>query len=175
MTPRLSSAATYRPAVDADRDVMRAFVAQDLATTPYGVVVEYFLHLANDGAGADESRAIVAERAGAVVGFVLFGEVAGTIGTGRVHFVSVTSSARLDGVGTGLCEAAVADLRSNDARLVVAEVPDEPSFVAGRTLLDRCGFAEIGRVADYFRDNTDLVVLARTIPGDTPTAGVDRA
>jgi len=174
MAPRLSSAATYRPAVGGDRDVMRAFVAQDLATTPYGVVVEYFLHLASDGA-ANESRAIVAERAGTVVGFVLFGEVAGTIGTGRVHFVSVTSSARLDGVGTGLCEAAVADLRSNDGRLIVAEVPDEPSFLPGRTLLDRCGFVEIGRVADYFRDNTDLVVLARTIPGDTPTAGVDRA
>lgn len=174
MDPRLSSAATYRPAVDGDRDVMRAFVAQDLATTPYGVVVEYFLHLASDGA-ANESRAIVAERAGTVVGFVLFGEVGGTIGTGRVHFVSVTSSARLDRVGTRLCEAAVADLRSNHGRLVVAEVPDEPSFLPGRTLLDRCGFAEIGRVADYFRDDTDLVVLARTIPGDTPTAGVDRA
>ena len=174
MAPRLSSAATYRPAVDGDREVMRAFVEQDLAGTPYGALVEYFLRLASEGA-ANESRAIVAERAGTVVGFVLFGEVAGTIGTGRVHFVSVTSIARLDGVGMGLCEAAVADLRSNDARLVVAEVPDEPSFVAGRTLLDRCGFAEIGRVADYFRDNTDLVVLARTIPGDTPTAGVDRA
>lgn len=175
MAPRLSSAATYRPAVDGDRDVMRAFVAQDLATTPYGVVVEYFLHLvASDGA-ANESRAIVAERAGTVVGFVLFGEVAGTIGTGRVHFVSVSSTARLDGVGTCLCEAAVADLRSNDGRLVVAEVPDEPSFLPGRTLFDRCGFVEIGRVADYFRDNTDLVVLARTIPGDTPTAGADRA
>ena len=174
MAPRLSSAATYRPAVDGDRGVMRAFVAQDLATTPYGVVVEYFLHLASDGA-ANESRAIVAERAGTIVGFVLFGEVAGTIGTSRVHFVSVTSGVRLDGVGTGLCEAAVADLRSHGARLVVAEVPGERLFLPGRTLLDRCGFAEIGRVADYFRDHTDLVVLARTILDGTPREGVDRA
>lgn len=174
MAPRLSSAATYRPAVDGDREVMRAFVEQDLAGTPYGALVEYFLRLASEGA-ANESRAIVAERAGAVVGFILFGEVAGATGTGRVHFVSVTSSARLARVGTGLCEAAVADLRSKGGRLVIAEAPDEPSVLPARTLLDRCGFVEIGRVADYFRDNTDLVVLARTIPDDTPTAGVDRA
>jgi len=174
MRERLSPAAIFRPAVDDDLRAIRAFVEHDLAGTPYATVTDYFLRLASAGA-ASEARAIVAERAGAVVGFALFGHVAGAIGTGRVHFVSVTSIARLDGVGTGLCEAAVANLRSNDARLVVAEVPDEPSFLAGRTLLDRCGFAEIGRVADYFRDNTDLVVLARTIPGDTPTAGVDRA
>lgn len=174
MHPRLSSAATYRPAVDGDRGVMRAFVEQDLVGTPYGVVVEYFLRVESDG-DANESRAIVAERAGAVVGFILFGEVAGAIGTGRLHFVSVTSRARRHAVGTGLCEAAVADLSSNGGRLVVAEVPDEPSLLPGRTLLDRCGFAEIGRVADYFRDNTDLVVLARTIRDDTPIADVDRA
>jgi L-amino acid N-acyltransferase YncA len=162
MPNRLSSAATYRPAVDDDFRVMRAFVEHDLAGTPYGAVADYFLRLASAGA-ASEARAIVAERAGAVVGFALFGDVAGAIGTGRVHFVSVTSSVRLHAVGAGLCAAAVADLTANGARLVVAELPDEPSFLPGRTLLARCDFVEIGRVPDYFRDSTDLVVLARNI------------
>jgi ribosomal protein S18 acetylase RimI-like enzyme len=162
MSRRLSPVATYRHAVDDDRGVMRALVDHDLAGTPYATVVEYFLRLASDGA-ANEARAIVAEHEGAVVGFALFGEVAGTIGTGRVHFVSVTSSARLRGIGVDLCEAAVADLASKGVRLAVAEFPDEPLFEAGRSLLAYTGFAEIGRVADYFRDATDLVVLARTI------------
>jgi ribosomal protein S18 acetylase RimI-like enzyme len=162
MPPRLSSAATYRPAVDGDRDAMRAFLQHDLTGTPYAIVAEYFVRLEADGV-ASESRAIVAECAGAVVGFALFGEVAGAIGTGRVHFVSVISSARRHAVGTGLCEAAVVDLRAHGARLVVAEIPDEPSFFPGRRLLAHCGFSETGRVADYFRDGTDLVVLARSI------------
>jgi ribosomal protein S18 acetylase RimI-like enzyme len=162
MRERLSPAAIFRPAVDDDLRAIRAFVEHDLAGTPYATVTDYFLRLASAGA-ASEARAIVAERAGAVVGFALFGHVAGAIGTGRVHFVSVTSSVRLHAVGIGLCEAAVADLIANGARLVIAEVPDEPSFLPGRLLLARCGFVEIGRVADYFRDSTDLVVLARSL------------
>ena len=162
MPQRVPPAATYRPALDDDRRVMRAFVEHDLAGTPYAAVAAYFLRLANEGA-ATESRAIVAERGGAVLGFALFGEVSGAIGTGRVHFVTVSSSARLHAVGVGLCEAAVANLFASGARLVIAEIPDEPSFLAGRRLLARCGFVEVGRVADYFRDSTDLVILARSI------------
>ena len=166
MRQRRSSAVTYRFAVGDDRAAMRARVEHDLAGTPYATVGEYFLRLASDGAD-NESRAIVAEHAGEVVGFVLFGEVAGAIGTGRVHFVSVTASARLHAIGLGLCEAAVADLASKGTRLLVAEIPDEPLLSPGRALLARCGFAETARVADYFRDRTDLVVLLRRIDRET--------
>jgi L-amino acid N-acyltransferase YncA len=166
MRQRRSSAVAYRLAVDDDRAAMRALVEHDLAGTPYATVAEYFLRLASDGA-ENESRAIVAEHAGEVVGFVLFGEVAGAIGTGRVHFVSVTASARLHAIGLGLCEAAVADLASKGTRVLVAEIPDEPLLSPGRALLARCGFAETARVADYFRDRTDLVVLLRRIDRET--------
>jgi len=160
MSQPASAVATYRPALDADHAEMRVLVEHSVAGTPYATVVDYFLRLASEGA-ADESRAIVAERAGEIVGFALFGEVAGAIGTGRMHFVGVTASARLLAVGVGLCEAAVADLVSKGARLVVAEIPDEPLLSPGRALLARCGFAETARVVDYFRDGTDLVVLLR--------------
>ena len=166
MHQRVSSAATYRPAVDDDRGAVRALVEHDLAGTPYATVAEYFLRLASDGA-TNESRAVVAERAGEVVGFALFGEIAGAIGAGRVHFVSVTASARLHAIGVSLCEAAVADLVSKGARLVIAEVPDEPLLLPGRALLARCGFVESARVADYYRDSTDLVVLLRSIERET--------
>jgi ribosomal protein S18 acetylase RimI-like enzyme len=166
MRQRLSSAVTYRLAVADDRAGMRALVDHDLTGTPYATVAEYFLRLASDGT-ENESRAIVAKRAGEVVGFVLFGEVAGAIGTGRMHFVSVTASARLHAIGVGLCEAAVAHLASKGARLLIAEIPDEPLLSPGRALLARCGFVETARVADYFRDRTDLVVLLRSIDRET--------
>lgn len=162
MSPQRVAAASYRPAVDADRAAMRGLAEHDLAGTPYSVAVEYFIRLASEGA-ENESRAIVAECDGEVLGFALFGEVAGAISTGRMHFVSVTASARLHGIGVGLCEAAVADLVSKGARLVVAEIPDDPLLSPGVALLARCGFAETARVTDYFRDGTDLVVLLRDV------------
>jgi ribosomal protein S18 acetylase RimI-like enzyme len=162
MSHPASAVATYRPAVDADRPAMRSLADYHVAGTPYAIVVEYFLRLAGEG-NTSESRAVVAERAGEIVGFALFGEVAGTVQTGRMHFISVTASARLHAIGVGLCEAAVADLASTGARLVVAEVPDESLLSPGRALLARCGFAEVARVADYYRDGVDLIVLGRAI------------
>jgi ribosomal protein S18 acetylase RimI-like enzyme len=162
MSQPASAVATYRRAVDADRPAMRSLVEHDVAGTPYATVVSYFLRLASEG-GTRESRAIVAERAGEIVGFALFGEVAGAIQMGRMHFVSVTASARLHAVGVGLCEAAVADLTASGARLVIAEVPDESLLSPGRALLARCGFTEVARVADYYRDGVDLIVLRRSV------------
>lgn len=162
MSQPASAAAAYRRAVDTDRAAMRGLIDHDVAGTPYATVVEYFLRLAADG-NENESRAIVAERAGEIVGLGLFGEVAGAIQAGRVHFVSVTASARLHAIGIGLCEAAVADLVSAGARLVIAELPDEPLLSPGRALLARCGFSETARVADYFRDGVDLIILQRAI------------
>lgn len=157
-----SAVAAYRRAVDTDRAAVRGLVDHDVAGTPYAAVVEYFLRLASEG-NESESRAIVAERAGEIVGLALFGEVAGAIRTGRMHFVSVTASARLHAIGVGLCEAAVADLVSTGARLIIAELPDDPLLSPGRALLTRCGFSETARVADYYRDGVDLVVLQRTV------------
>ena len=152
----------YRRAVATDRAAMRGLIAHDVAGTPYAAVVEYFLRLAGEG-NESESRAIVAERAGEIVGFALFGEVAGAVRTGRVHFVSVTASARLHAIGVGLCEAVVSELVSTGTRLVIAEVPDEPLLAPGRALLARCGFTETARVADYYRDGVDLIILQRVV------------
>jgi ribosomal protein S18 acetylase RimI-like enzyme len=142
-------AATFivRRAADTDRGVMSAFIAHDVAGTPYAEVPRYFLRLALEGRSS-ESRGVVAERDSEVVGFALFGEVAGAAGTGRIHFVSVSASSRLGTVGVRLCETAVADLSEAGARLVIAELPDDPILVSGHALLARCGFTEVGRVPD---------------------------
>lgn len=165
MSQPVSAVAAYRRAVDTDRAAMRGLVEHDVAGTPYAAVVAYFLDLATEG-GETESRAIVADRGGEIVGFALFGEVAGAVGAGRMHFISVTASARLHAIGVGLCEAAVADLVSTGARLIIAELPDEALLSPGRALLARCGFSETARVADYYRDGVDLIILQRAISGN---------
>lgn len=155
------SAVVFRAAGDSDRSAIRALVDHDVAATAYADVVHYFLRLALEGRRS-ESRAIVAVQHGEVVGVALFGEVAGTVGTGRMHFVAVSASARLHGVGVGLCDAAVADMAAAGARLVTAELPDDRSVTGGRALLAHVGFAEVARIADYCRDGVDLVIVSRS-------------
>jgi ribosomal protein S18 acetylase RimI-like enzyme len=161
---------TIRRAVDTDRSVMNAFIAHDLAGTSYTEVPAYFLALALQGRST-ESRGIVAERDGEVVGFALYGEVAGSVGTGRIHFVSVSASSRLNAVGVHLCDAVVSDLVGAGARIVIAELPDDPILVSGRALLARCGFSEVGRVADYYADGVALVILTRSTASQSNSGG----
>ena len=155
------ASAQFRAAREADRGAIEALVDHDVAGTSYAEVVRYFLRLALEGRRG-ESRAIVAVLHGDVVGVALFGEVAGAIGAGRMHFVGVSASARLHGIGIRLCDAAVADMARGGARLVTAELPDERVLRAGRALLTRAGFSEVARVADYYRDGVDMAIVSRT-------------
>lgn len=151
-----------RPARKTDDATMRMLVEHGVVGATNAEGVGYFLRLALDGR-SHESRAIVADDSGNVIGFVLYGEVAGAIGTGRVHFITVAMTARHDSIGTRLCEAATADLISEGARLVLVELPGDSSSIPGRGLLARCGFVEAARVADYYRDGVDLILFQRPI------------
>lgn len=151
-----------RPATNADRRALETLIEHDLGDSPYAGIPAYYLRLAFDGRPG-ESRVVVAERRTLVVGLALYGEVAGAVGTGRLHFITVTAAARLEAIGTSLCAAAVDDFRRRDTRLVVAEVPAHPVMAGGFALLARCGFGEAARVADYYQDGIDLVLLQRAL------------
>ena len=144
-----------------DRATLLTLVTEGTGTA-YREMPLYFLRLAFQ-AQPEESRAIVAVQGGAVVGVALFGMVAGAVGTGRIHFIVVDAAARRLGIGSRLCEAAVADLSAGGARAVIIEIPDDRALIAGRELLVRCAFAETARVADYYRDGVALIVLHRAI------------
>jgi len=128
-----------------------------------------------DAAGAEpegEYRAAVATGdAGAVVGVVLFGAVAGTIGGGTLYGVAVTPHARRRGVGRALVDHACAGLVAVGARLALAELPDDPALGDVRALLASAGFAERARVPDLVREGVALTFLVRALDhalDDTP-------
>ena len=160
MTRRAPAVSTVRPAVAHDRAAVSALVRQVTSRSDQVDGPAYFLRRAFDVADA-EARALVSEHEGVIVGCVLFGEVAGAIGTGRLHYVAVSADARRSGVGTMLCEASIAELFARGVRSIVAELPDDADWTAGRALLERCGLAVVARVADYYRDAVDLLILER--------------
>jgi ribosomal protein S18 acetylase RimI-like enzyme len=149
-----------RAATSAELETLRAIVRNEFVGSTYRDSAEYFVALAIQGK-TQESRGIVAERSGAVVGYALLGEVAGTSGTARLLLLTVLPNTRREGIGTALCETAAAVLEINGARSVVVELPNDDSTAAGRAVLARCGFTEAGRIADYYRDGVDLLVLQR--------------
>ncbi len=113
---------------------------------------------------SDEYRGIVAHEGQAIVGFIVFGEIAGAHGAGRVYFVAVDATARRRGIATALMEAACADLHARGSRFAVIELPEEPSLASGLALAQRTGFREEGRVSEYVRDDVGLLLLRRDLP-----------
>ena len=117
------------------------------------------------GDGDGEYGAVAAVAGEALLGVALHGVVAGSEGAGMIHGIVVAPAARRAGVGRGLVDGAVAALVSSGARVVLAELPDDPALGDLHALLRRSGFVEDGRVADLVRDGVAMVFWRRDAPG----------
>lgn len=106
-----------------------------------------------------EYNAIIVSTGGTITGIVVYGHVAGTEGTAELHAIAVASGARGQGQGRILLDAAVRDIASREARLLVVELPADPSLDPVRSFLLARGFQQEARVSDFFRDGVDLVLL----------------
>lgn len=160
--PAMFGAIVVRAATDDDRAALEQLVGDGVNGTAYHDVPRYFLRLALAGRN-DESRAIVAVRDGTVIGCALYGSVAGAVGTTRIHFIVVANPDRRAGTARALCGAVLGDASAHGTRSVIVEMPDEAAFRAGHALLEKCGFAPVARVADYYRDGVALVVMHHAV------------
>jgi hypothetical protein len=135
-----------------------------LGVTPYVDRVVELLDQAARG-GDPESSALVIERDGTIAGLVLFGFVAGTAGAARLHALVVDRSVSADDVGGRLTSAAATAAAGSGARLLLAELPDDPALGPVPSVLLRHGFREEARVPDFFRDGVALRFLRRDLAG----------
>ena len=106
----------------------------------------------------DEPAFLVAERDGAVVGYVI-ADVTPNHGRdiGHVKDLAVHPETRGEGIGRALLRSALARLRGVGAAVVRLEVR-EGNAVA-RSLYADEGFEPIRRVSNYYRDGEDALVL----------------
>jgi ribosomal protein S18 acetylase RimI-like enzyme len=112
---------------------------------------------------SSEAMACVAERENELVGFGVYGAVAGTIGTGMIHAILVAPRSRRAGIGARILEYAMADLAARRTRVVFAEMPADPYLVRYRALLLAFGFFEETRIEDYYRDGIAQIVSRRDL------------
>lgn len=150
-------------------DASALAVAREL-TAPAGVAAMFesrWRELVERAVGAptaeDAALGAIISRADAtpptLAGLVLYGVVAGAVGTGAIRGVLVAPELRRRGIAEELVRGALRKLFEDGARLVVAELPDEPGLAGVRRVLERCGFEEEARVADLVADGVALVIL----------------
>jgi ribosomal protein S18 acetylase RimI-like enzyme len=140
-----------------------AVVRRALHDTPYLVGALDALRSAVNAPGMD-GRALARMSGDDIEGVVVFGVFGGTSGAGRLHFVVVERAARRAGAARALVDAAIASLRANNARFVLAELPDDPQNLPDAYgFLHALGFTQESRVEDFFRDGIALSFLRREL------------
>ena len=153
-----------RPILASDARMVGELVKSDWSDSTYAATSRWALDAALAGRGEDAEGLVAVDDASPMVaGLIVFGPVAGATGAARVLGVAVPPDARARNVADALCAAMLATLRAGGTRLVVAELPDDPAAAATRAVLQRAGFHEAGRVADYFRDGVALFLLRRDL------------
>ena len=158
-------AGSPRPLGADDAVAARALVHAALGVTPYVDRVVELLELAARGSDP-EARALIIERDGTIAGLVLFGLVAGARGAARLHALVLDRGVNAGDVGGRLTSAAAVTAASAGARLLVAEVPDDPALGQVPAVLLRNGFREEARVPDFFRDGVALTFMRRDLVAD---------
>lgn len=147
-----------------DHVAARVLLMGALGVTPYIDRAMEVLQLAERGGNHDEEhRALVIERDGTVAALALFGSVAGAVGVKKLHAAVIAPSVSAADVGERIVRAVLDEARNEGARLVVAEMPDDPVMGQVRALLTSAGFEEEARVPNFYRDGVALTLLRRAL------------
>src|SRR5687767_2953673 len=149
---------TLRELRPADAAGVDAIVAPEIERSSYSAGVRAAVD-AVLSAPAGESRGLVAIRRERVVGVIVFGGTAGSLGAGRIQLIAVARDSRRSGIASALIDRALEVLTAEGMRAVFIELPDDPALSGVTRLLVRCGFRVDARVADFFRDGVDLAIL----------------
>lgn len=150
-----------RPIAPEDAAGAHQLLVSRLGVTPYIDRAVEVLEIAERGGGDEEHRAYVVARDKTVVALALFGSIAGTEAGFRIHAVAIES--RETDVGERLIDAVAAAVVAAGGRFLIAELADETALATTISLMRANGFAEVGRIPDYYRDGVALTILRRDL------------
>jgi ribosomal protein S18 acetylase RimI-like enzyme len=152
-----------RPLLLSDVAAARALFEGECERHPYATRAIEIVEAAAAGGAEGEYSALVDANGDEVRGAVVYGLVAGAIGTGMVYGVAVAAENRRRGAGRALIEAACDDLVAAGARVAIAELPDDAVLSDVHALLARAGFVEEARAPDLVRDGVAIVFRRRDL------------
>jgi ribosomal protein S18 acetylase RimI-like enzyme len=98
-----------------------------------------------------------------LVGFACYGETPGTDGTYDLYWLAVDQRTQRGGTGSLLVSAVEQRLREGRGRMVVAETSSRPDYDATRAFYRSRGFAEAGRVPEFYAPGDDRVIYTKRV------------
>ena len=107
-----------------------------------------------------------------LAGFVCYGPTPDTDGTFDLYWLAVDPALAGSGAGTLLLSEVEQRLRSNDARMMVAETSSRDDYESARWFYARRGYTEAGRVADFYAWSDDRIIFTKRL--DPAAAGSAR-
>ena len=109
-------------------------------------------------------RALATVRDEQLEGVLVFGFFGGTNGAGRLQLAVIEEGARRARAGRTLVDAAIAVMRAEGARFVLAELPEDPRALPGaRAFLESMSFREESRVENFYREGVALSFMRRDL------------
>ena len=100
-----------------------------------------------------------------VAGYACFGATPMTERTFDLYWIAVHPRAQGTGVGRALLAGVEETLRAEHGRLLLIETASKASYARQRSFYAGAGYAEVARVADFYRDGDDRVIFAKRLDG----------
>ncbi|HEX6643832.1 MAG TPA: GNAT family N-acetyltransferase [Gemmatimonadales bacterium] len=119
------------------------------------------LEVFDAAAGGDASyRSVVAERDGAVTGWICFGPTPCTAGTWDMYWLAVAPAAHGGGIGSRLV-AEMEHRLAGTARMVVVETAGRPDYAPTRSFYEARGYRRTAVIPDFYAPGDDQVVYVK--------------
>lgn len=108
--------------------------------------------------GAETYRWLLAERAGALVGYTCFDRVPLTAVSFDLYWIAVAPAERGSGLAAELMRRTADVARRKGGVAIYAETSSRPPYAPARGFYLKAGFVEAGRYADFYDRGDDKLV-----------------
>lgn len=159
----MTSVVSLRPLARADRGTIESLVrGVDRFPEPEIAVAMELVDLGL----SDDARGylfVIAEREGAVVGYACWGRAAMSPAVFDLYWIVVDARTQGGGVGRALLGHVEREVRREDGHTLLIETEGSPPYEAARRFYLAAGYAEVGRVADFYGAGKDKVLFSKRL------------
>lgn len=142
-------------------ELERILMATDAFTTAEVAVAMELLEIVINQPEQHDYEVAVAEALGKVAGYVLFGQVAATVGSFDLYWIAVDPAAQGTGVGQRLIEHVEEEVRQRGGRMVCLETSSQGGYSRTRSFYERAGYLLESRIRDFYKPGDDRLTYVK--------------
>lgn len=105
----------------------------------------------------------VAEVAGDIAGYVLYGPTPMTSGNLTLYWIAVCPRSQGQGIGQRLMEHVESHGKSLQGRMVCLETSSQGSYERTRNFYRQTGYLEESRITDFYREGDDRITFVKRL------------